>query len=339
MNQDYNTNVTPVSNTPANLKNRFIFGAIILGVLLLFVVLRGVVSAYVFDLLIGFLMVLGAFEIETLMHKMDRPTYSTYIGVFPILTFIANVIFLNSGMSVITILAIDLGLLVFCILAWFGIPLLFTKQLKNSMRKDKCIGNPVMYSFSKSLNSAFVCIWPTLLLSFAFLINHFTELQIAQDSFLVNYQGTADFGLLGLALLFATSMMADTCAMLVGRTIKSPKISLQRLGPGKSWSGLCGGILGAIVASILVYVIFNMFETYTLLFNAVGINFWSFVLAGLFCGICSMLGDIFSSFFKRRAGVKDFSNFLPGHGGIMDRINGIVVNCVAVFVILCVFFA
>ena len=207
------------------------------------------------------------------------------------------------------------------------------------MRKDKCIGNPVMYSFKKSLNSAFVCIWPTLLLSFMFLINHFTELQIAQDSFLVAYQGSADFGLIGLALLFATSMLADTCAMLVGRTLKSPKINLAKLGPGKSWSGLCGGIVGAVIGAILVFVVFNFFETYTLLFNAVGITIWSFVLAGLICGIFSMLGDIFSSFFKRRAGVKDFSNFLPGHGGIMDRVNGIVVNSVAVFVIMCIFFA
>lgn len=336
---DNNTNAKPVSNTPANLKNRFIFGAIILGVLLLFVVLRGVVSTYTFDLLIGFLMVLGAFEIETLMHKMDRPTYSSFIGIFPILTFVVNVIFLNSGVSVLTLLAINLGLLVASALAWFGIPLLFSKNLKQSMRKDKCIGNPVIYSFSKSLNSAFVCIWPTLLLSFAFLINHFTSLQVAQGSFLAEYQGTADFGLIGLALLFATSMCADTCAMLVGRTLKSPKISMQKLGPGKSWSGLCGGIIGATLASILVYVVFNAFEVYTLLFNAAGVTIWSFVLAGLLCGVFSMLGDIFSSFFKRRAGVKDFSNFLPGHGGVMDRINGIVVNCVAVFVILCVFFA
>ena len=327
----------PVVNNPANFTSRILSSVVILAVLVGFFILR-MVTDYAFDVFLGFLMLVSALEIENLMRKMDRPTYLVVIGGFPVLAFFLTIIAVNLGLNVLEYLLISIIALVVIFVLWFAVPLIFSKQTKKSMADDGYIGSLVYYTFSKSLNTIFVCIWPTLLMSFAFIINHFTAMQVAQDSYLVAYQSTTDLGLFGLVLLFVTTMFADTCAMLSGRLVKSSKISMQKLGPGKSWSGLVGGILGAMLGAIIVFVIFNSFSGYNSLFGVVGLNVWWMLLAGLFCGVLSMLGDIFSSFFKRRAGVKDYSQIIPGHGGIMDRINGLVVNSVAVFTVMAICF-
>ncbi|MBO5102571.1 MAG: phosphatidate cytidylyltransferase [Clostridia bacterium] len=324
-------------NTPAKWWPRIISGAIILVALVGCFFLREL-SEYVFDLLIGVIMVFCAFEVENLLHKMDRPTWTTPIGLYPILCFAMIVISANTNLNFYHFILINLGILVLYFIALFAFPLIFSK-LGNKMKvREGFIGSLGYYSFSKSMNTIFVCLWPTFLFSFAFIINHFTQLGISETA---NYyiNSGVDLGLMGLVLLFASSMFADTFAMLTGRFIKGPKINLEKLGPGKSWTGFIGGIVGAMVASVVVFTIFNCFGGYSDLFNSLQISVWTFLLGGLFCGLFNMGGDLFSSLFKRRAVVKDFSQLIPGHGGVMDRCNGLLVNAVFVFVFFIILFA
>jgi len=326
------------SNNNASLHARLLPAVVIIAILIGFFCLRELTN-YAFDVLIGCLMILGALEVENLLRKMDRPTILFVVGGYPILSFILTIVAVNLGFNILDYLLTTLIALLSIFILMFAIPMIFTKSTSKAMARDEYHGKMVVYSMSKSLNTIFVCIWPCLLFSFAFIINHFAGLQVALNSYIVAYQSTTDVGLLGLLLLFVTTMFADTCAMFIGKLIKTPKISLTKLGPGKSWSGLIGGILGASIGAILLFVIFNSFTSYNSLFSAIGINVWSFMLAGLFCGGMSMLGDILASLFKRRAVVKDFSQLIPGHGGIMDRINGLIFNSVAVYTVLCILFA
>ena len=115
-----------------------------------------------------------------------------------------------------------------------------------------------------------------------------------------------------LTLVWAT----DIFAYFAGRSIGGPKIA-PRISPKKTWAGLVGGVVGAMVVGGLV---------------ADWANFPAPLFATLSGGlaIVSQAGDFFESWLKRRVGVKDSGTLLPGHGGIMDRVDGLVPVAVIV---------
>lgn len=327
-----------VTNTPANFLPRIIWGGIILVVLVAFFALR-LLSEYVFDVFLAALIIVSALEVENVLHKMNRPTHTVAVALYPILCFAGIIISANTGLNAgFALLILVLTMLVLGILL-FAFPLIFVKYGNKAKERDGFEGSLLYYSFSRTINTLFVCLWPTLFFSFAFILNHYNALS---DSSYITAFCTAemgvDFGLFALIFLFATTMTADTCAMLSGRFIGGPKISLSKLGPGKSWTGLAGGIIGACLMGMIIYFIFNAFHGYNVLFSSLNYNAGTFLLGGLFCGIFNMAGDIFSSFFKRRAVIKDFSQLIPGHGGIMDRCNGLLMNSVFVFVFFIILF-
>ena len=322
--------------SPANWKARIISGSIILVALVCVFGLR-MLSEYVFDMLIGIAAIFSAFEVENLLHKMDRPTWTGGIGIFPIVCFVSLIITIQSSWNFYYYILLVFCFLIFMFLILLLLPVMFSTWGNKCRIKDEYASSLKYYSFTKAINTVFVCLWPTFLMSFAFLINHFGGLGIANTELYSN-SFDVDLGFLGLIILIATTVCADVCAMLAGRFIGGPKISLTKLGPGKSWVGLFSGILGAMIGACIVFAIFNSIDAYNQMFASIGISFWSFLVGGLFCGIFTMLGDIFSSFFKRRAGVKDFSDLIPGHGGVMDRCNGLTLNAVMVFILLMILF-
>lgn len=120
---------------------------------------------------------------------------------------------------------------------------------------------------------------------------------------------------LGNILLFAIILAVigtDVGAYFSGRTFGGPKIA-PKISPSKTWSGLAGGMLGAAVALVLV--------TYHAEgFSDLGLK----LLAGAMIAVVAQSGDFFESWMKRRAGVKDASNLIPGHGGLFDRADGLL---------------
>lgn len=112
----------------------------------------------------------------------------------------------------------------------------------------------------------------------------------------------------------------DVGGYLFGSTIKGPKLA-PRISPNKTWSGLLGGMLLSVAASIgFCYVI--------------GVNHHLYfgVLAAIIA-LIAQIGDLVESAIKRRLGVKDASNLIPGHGGVFDRIDGVIFAAPLVFVL------
>jgi len=136
-----------------------------------------------------------------------------------------------------------------------------------------------------------------------------------------------DGGAMGLAavlFVFAVVWSTDILAYFVGKSLKGPKLA-PRISPGKTWSGAIGGTISAIVAgSLLMFAIFGR------------VSAWIIMLA-LVLSVASQIGDLFESFIKRRFGVKDSSHLIPGHGGVMDRVDGLVFACFAVFLLTLVY--
>ena len=119
-------------------------------------------------------------------------------------------------------------------------------------------------------------------------------------------------------LLFAVVWSADICAFLVGNALKGPKL-WPRYSPNKTWSGFVGGLVGAMGAAMATA------ELSTARLSLVAAAF-----IGLAGGASTMGGDLWESMLKRRYGVKDSGDLIPGHGGLLDRVDGLMVAVLAV---------
>lgn len=132
-------------------------------------------------------------------------------------------------------------------------------------------------------------------------------------------------GFIALITAFVISPMSDTFAYLVGSRIGGPKLC-PKLSPKKTWSGAIGGTIGGILSSILVYVIFRP-----------NVNFFSpillFIVVGILGSIITIFGDLFESLIKRKVGIKDMGKIMPGHGGVMDRIDGTLFLIVFTYIV------
>jgi phosphatidate cytidylyltransferase len=122
-------------------------------------------------------------------------------------------------------------------------------------------------------------------------------------------------GLGWLLTALPATWIADSGAYFIGRWIGKQKMT-PRLSPGKTWAGLLGGIIAGSLSGLLLL----------LLWRAVGLlavdtPLWQGLVMGFVVSILSPAGDLFISLFKRTAGVKDTGNIIPGHGGILDRID------------------
>jgi len=145
---------------------------------------------------------------------------------------------------------------------------------------------------------------------------------IAPSVALIWLRENADGGRAFLILLFAIVWSADTGGYVAGRLAGGPKLS-PRISPAKTWAGAIGGIVaGGIAAAIGAPLLFG--EAANAGYIAMG--------AGL--GFASIVGDMVESAFKRNFGIKDMSGFIPGHGGVLDRLDGMIFATVAVTAVL-----
>ena len=118
-----------------------------------------------------------------------------------------------------------------------------------------------------------------------------------------------EFGLVTMLFLFAVVWATDILGYFIGQAAGGPKLA-PRISPKKTWSGACGGACGALVAGVAVIQVAG---------NAALIPA---ACVALVLSIVSQAGDLLESAIKRRFGVKDASHVIPGHGGLMDRLDG-----------------
>lgn len=121
--------------------------------------------------------------------------------------------------------------------------------------------------------------------------------------------------ILGMMILTWTS---DTFAYLSGRFFGKTKL-FERISPKKTWEGVLGGVLFSLIAATLIYFVDDNRPLY----------FW--LVLGLVVPVFGVLGDLSESLIKRTAGVKDSGYFIPGHGGILDRIDAMLFTIPATF--------
>jgi phosphatidate cytidylyltransferase len=129
--------------------------------------------------------------------------------------------------------------------------------------------------------------------------------------------------------MFVCVWSADSGAYFVGRVLGRHKLA-PAISPGKSVEGFVGGVVAAAVAG-LIFALWLNFGRSTLT-PVSGLLGWIILAAGV--GAISVVGDLFESWLKRRAGVKDSGHIIPGHGGVLDRIDGVMPGAALFAVVL-----
>lgn len=129
----------------------------------------------------------------------------------------------------------------------------------------------------------------------------------------------AGFGFAVILLVFAIVWTTDVLGYFAGRAFGGPKL-WPAVSPKKTWSGAIAGTVGAVVVALLVAAQFGSFDRIAI------------IAVALLLSIMAQAGDLFESWVKRRFDAKDSSHIIPGHGGVMDRLDGFwaaaVVGCV-----------
>ncbi len=133
---------------------------------------------------------------------------------------------------------------------------------------------------------------------------------------LVVLREDAIYGIAAILLVMLMVWFADTVAYFAGRIIGGPKLA-PRISPKKTWAGLGGAMAGSALAAIGVAVTMDL--------PAIGI----LVIVAALLAIVEQAGDLFKSAMKRHYGVKDSGNLIPGHGGVIDRVDGLVAVAMA----------
>ena len=145
------------------------------------------------------------------------------------------------------------------------------------------------------------------ILYIGWLLSYYVELRSLNDG----------RGWVFLAILstFASDASAYFTGKALGRHKMAPYVS-----PKKTWEGAMGGILGAIVASVALSILFRL-----------PLLWWGAIIVGILISIIGQFGDLVKSLFKRNMGIKDSGNILPGHGGLLDRMDSLAFAGVLVY--------
>jgi phosphatidate cytidylyltransferase len=129
-------------------------------------------------------------------------------------------------------------------------------------------------------------------------------------------RGDATLGFTAIIFLFAIVWATDALAYFVGRAVGGPKL-MPTVSPKKTWSGAAGGTLGAVAAGLIVVAAAGLQPTVAL------------AAVALMLSVVAQAGDLLESAVKRRFNAKDASHLIPGHGGLMDRLDGFLTAVLA----------
>lgn len=128
-------------------------------------------------------------------------------------------------------------------------------------------------------------------------------------------------GLVTILFLFAVVWATDILAYFVGRAVGGPKLA-PAISPGKTWSGAIGGTIFGVLAGLAVAA-----------WSGSPLGLAAMAAVALCLSIVSQFGDLFESAMKRRHGIKDSGNLIPGHGGVMDRVDGLVAAAILLYLV------
>ncbi len=303
---------------------RTITAAVILVLTIGFFAMR-FISPYIFDVYLGFIAILATYEVCRVYTENNKKVDIAFVLPYPLFCYLTFVLCSRLNLSLIVYFAIAFAILI----VLFTSNILYNNLRKNKINKEMVdcsfAGTRQQYTKNKVLRNLFLMIYPSFLVAILFIVNHI--------NLFVEVNG--NLGFFALILIFATTMATDTGALLIGMGIGGKKLC-PSISPNKTISGAIGGVLSSVTVSLVVYYIFKNFAGYSEILSK--FNILILCIYAVVASIYTQLGDIFASKIKRNNNTKDFGNILPGHGGIMDRVDGLIFNGIISFIFLILLF-
>ncbi len=132
-------------------------------------------------------------------------------------------------------------------------------------------------------------------------------------------------------MVFGAPLLGDTFAYFIGSFFGKRKLC-PHISPNKTIAGSVGGVIGGITAGIIIFYMEPLISSIWV-GSIPDLTIISFVILGLLCGILGQIGDLFASCIKRWCDIKDFGSIFPGHGGMMDRVDSVLMCAPLVFMV------
>lgn len=295
---------------------------IVLTLALLFV-LKVYVSDYFFDAFFGIVAGFAAFEMSKLLTKIGKFNFQWVATLFPSFLLAGNLVGIHYISTtgdlywILWTILVDIVLMavVFAGLFLFGILRKKATKHEIEVRNIRNV-SVVKFSLVKALNTLITFVYPSFLFLMFVFVNHLGDLPFSKLA-----DATSNISLFMVLTAILIPMITDTFAMLMGSLIGGKKLC-PKVSPNKTISGSVGGTLWCVLVAACVYLVFGCISSFEPLMQALPI--WVYLLIVLFGSVVAQGGDLFESFVKRRAGVSDSGNLLPGHGGMLDRIDSYI---------------
>ena len=266
------------------------------------------IGTYLFDVFILSVCMLASLEICNIFSKFNKSTNKLLSFIYPIFNFIVLIIslkFKNLGFVLLTQFI--------CLLSYFLVILLASViNNKQSFKQNLIV----------SFNTFLTCLYPSFLFCCFLIINHC-------DS----YFNIKNISVIFILLIIALTFISDTIAYIIGSTVKGPKIA-PKISPKKTYSGTIGGMVGGIIGALLIYALVKNVDSFSVLLTTYNLKWWWFLIIGLVGSLIGLVGDLVESYLKRKAQLKDSGNILPGHGGMLDRIDALTFNVVYILIVV-----
>lgn len=173
-----------------------------------------------------------------------------------------------------------------------------------------------------------ICFYEILKNCKDFRFNFFSNLILMFSFYSLFYlRGTTELSFIFLLWVLVSTFLSDIGGYVVGKAIGGKKIT--RISPNKTYAGVIGSIIFCLSAIPIIEI------TQKFLISEIFIDFLSikFFITGLTISIICQLGDLYISYLKRKLNIKDVSNILPGHGGVLDRIDGLIFVLIFIFIL------
>ena len=291
------------------MKTRIISGACYVAILVAFYLLKIFVSDFCFDVLIYAFSLIGTFEILRATKEKTTQSQRNLVGIFALGCIPACSVceyFYSYGLHV-------------ACAGFFGLAILLLSLFVLDSQKTTPENTGI---------ALFCTVYPTLLLSLFVLGNHIESVPA-----LANVAFHSDLFVL---FVFVVSPCADAVAFLFGCTMRKrfPKKMAPNISPNKTIIGGIGGVIGGMVGAIALYFVYNGLLYGS--FENMGLWLPLYIFIGAFSSIATEFGDLIESSIKRKLEIKDMGKIMPGHGGVLDRIDGTMLSAVVTYLVFAV---
>jgi len=302
------------------MKERVLTGLMIF-LVLVFSFLARELSLYVFDAFVIFVCIIGAHETSKLLAYMGYFNSNIFAIVYPILSYTLLLVTILTKTTLIYAVLWQFVLLIALMAINFVLHLLAKKTTNNEIKTRNYKESLTKFAIMKTLHTVFAMLYPTVLLMSLVLLNRISGIGLVT----LTVENPNLLGLVALLFAFLIPIFTDMFSMLTGTVIGGKKLC-PKISPNKTIAGAVGGVIFSVLIMLCIYFLLGAFGVFEELFFVIGLKFWHVIIITLVGSAICNVGDLFESFLKRKAKVKDSGTLLPGHGGMLDRIDSHTAN-------------